>query len=134
MRYLTVSIASGILFMVLDGILNANPLARKLFAPLKPVARETIHVPAGVAIDLIYGFAMAAIFLLLYKSLPGDNGLLKGLSYAGILWFFRVVMHAATMWMTLAVPVRTVLYGVGTGLVEMLALGVLYGLTLKPAM
>ncbi len=70
--------------------------------------------------------------LYLYEGLPGENSLLKGLSYTCIFWFFRVVMHAATTRMTLNVPVPMILYGVGTGHIEMLVLGILYGLTLKP--
>jgi hypothetical protein len=49
-------------------------------------------------------------------------------------WFFRVVMSAASQWVMFSVPVKTLLYSLVTGLVEMLILGVLYGLTLKPAM
>ena len=35
--YLIVSITSGILFIVLDGLLNANPLAVRLFALYQPI-------------------------------------------------------------------------------------------------
>jgi hypothetical protein len=132
-RYILVSISSGILFGIMDGVLNANPLARRLLEVYQPVARSSINVPAGVIIDLAYGFIMAAIFLLLYNSLPGESGLVKGLSFAGLAWFFRVVMYAASQWMTTQIPAGAVLYILVTGLVEMLILGVLYGLTLKPA-
>jgi len=72
------------------------------------------------------------LFLLLYKSLPGETGLLKGLSFAGIAWFFRVVMSVVSSWMTFNVPVSTLGYSLVTGLVGMLVLGILFGLTLKP--
>lgn len=132
-RYIIVSIGSGILFGFMDGLINANPLARRLFEVYQPIARSTINVPAGIIIDLAYGFIMAAIFLLLYNSLPGETGLVKGLSFAGLAWFFRVVMYAASQWMTTQVPAGAILYILVTGLVEMLILGILYGLTLKPA-
>jgi hypothetical protein len=131
-RYLIVSFASGILFGVLDGLINANPLANKLFEIYKPIARTTINPTAGIAIDLAYGFIMAAVFLLLYQSLPGEMGLVKGVSFALIAWFFRVVMSAASQWMMFKVPVNTLLYSLLTGLGEMLILGILYGLTLRP--
>ncbi|MFC1583180.1 DUF6789 family protein [Candidatus Neomarinimicrobiota bacterium] len=132
-RYFIVSAISGILFGIMDGLINANPLAQRLFEVYKPIARTSINVPVGLVIDLAYGFIMAAIFLLLYNSLPGETGLVKGLSFAGLAWFFRVVMYAASQWMTTQVPAGAILYLLAAGLVEMLILGILYGLTLKPA-
>lgn len=132
--YGMISIVSGILFGVMDGLINANPLAVRLYAVYMPIARKTINVPAGVIIDLIYGFAMAGIFLVLYPGLPGETGIVKGLSFAILAWFFRVVMSAASQWMMYAVPVRSLLYSVIAGLGEMIVLGVLYGLTLRPAL
>jgi hypothetical protein len=69
-----VSVISGILFGVLDGLINANPLARRLYQVYKPIAKTSINLPAGILIDLVYGFFMASVFLLLYKSLPGETG------------------------------------------------------------
>jgi hypothetical protein len=132
-RYVAVSIASGLLFGVLDGLIHGNPLAQKLLEVYRPIARTSINVPAGVAIDLVYGFVMAGVFLLLYSSLPGQAGFIKGLSFALLAWFFRVVMGTASQWMTFNVPPGTLLYTLATGLAEMLALGILYGLTLKPS-
>lgn len=131
-RYVVVSIISGILFGTLDGVINANPIAQKLFEVYKPIAKTSINVPAGLVIDLVYGFVMAGVFLLLYKSLPGEAGLVKGISFAILAWFFRVVMYGASQWMMFNVPIGTVLYLVVAGLCEMLILGILYGLTLKP--
>ena len=132
-RYVIVSAVSGILFGILDALVNANPLARRLFEVYRPIARTSLNPVAGMAIDLAYGFAMAGVFLLLYASLPGTSGLAKGASFAVMVWFFRVVMAAASQWMMFTVPAATVLYSLAAGLVEMLILGVLYGLTLRPA-
>ena len=68
MSYVIVSVASGILFGLLDGLINANPLAQKLYQVYQPIARTSVNVPAGVVIDLVYGFVMAGVFLLLYQS------------------------------------------------------------------
>ncbi len=87
---------------------------------------------AGIAIDIFYGFAMAAIFLLLYASLPGETGLVKGITFGVMAWFFRVVMQAASQSLMFKIPASTVLYSLGSGLIEMLILGILYGLALKP--
>lgn len=130
--YLIFSIASGILFGILDAVINANPLARKLFEVYQPIARTSFKPLTGILIDIAYGFLMAGIFLLLYNSLPGDTGILKGLSYGLFAWFFRVWMNAVSQWVMFEVPVKTLLYSLAAGLVEMLLLGVLYGLTLEP--
>ncbi len=130
--YILVSIGSGILFGVLDGIINANPFARRLNEVYKPITRTSLNLPAGIAIDLAYGFAMAGIYLLISKSLPGTTGLAKGSLFGLLVWFFRVAMSTASQWMMFRVPAKTLLYGLVAGLAEMLTLGVLYGLTLTP--
>jgi len=132
-RYIIVSVVSGILFGILDGVIHANPLAQRLYEIYKPISRTSLNPLAGIVIDLIYGFVMAGVFLLLYKSLPGETGLIKGVSFAFLVWFFRSVMYAASQWVMFNVPVETLLYSLVAGLGEMLILGVLYGLTLKPA-
>ena len=132
-RYFIVSIAGGILFGVLDGVINANPLAQRLYRVYQPIARPSIDPVAGILIDLVYGFVMAGVFLLLYTSLPGETGPVKGLSFALLVWFFRVVMYVASQWVMFNVPGEALLYSLVAGLGEMLILGVLYGVTLKPA-
>jgi hypothetical protein len=130
--YIFVSIISGILFAVLDGVINANPPAQRLYQVYKPIAKTSINPLAGIMIDLVYGFVMAGVFLLLYTSLPGESGLVKGISFAVLAWFFRVVMYTASQWVMFNVPIKALLYSLVTGFGEMLILGVLYGLTLKP--
>ena len=132
-RYAIISVISGILFGLLDGLINANPLAQRLYDAYKPIAKTSLNPAAGMAIDILYGFVMAGVFLMLYRSLPGEAGILKGISFALVAWFFRVVMYVATQWMMFNVPVPALLYTLVTGLGEMLILGILYGLALKPA-
>jgi hypothetical protein len=97
--YVIVAVVSGILFGVLDWIVNANPLAQRLLEVYKPMARPSVNAIAGIAIYLAYGFVMAGLFLLLYESLPGEAGLFKGIGFALIAWFFRGVMSVASQWM-----------------------------------
>jgi len=131
LEFFLASILGGVLLGLMDGIINANPLARELFQVYAPIARKSINFIAGIAIDLVYGFIMAGIFLLLYASLPGTVGVVKGICFGILAWFFRVVMHAASQWMMYTVPIKTTLYTIFTGLVEMLVLGVLFGLILS---
>jgi len=131
-RYVIVGLASGILFGVLDAVINANPLAQRLYEAYRPIARASVNAPAGVAIDLVYGFVLAGIFLLLYASLPGGAGWVKGISFGLLAWFFGVVMASVSSWVMFNVPAAALAYTLLTGLGEMLALGILYGLTLRP--
>jgi len=130
LRYVLVSVGSGVLFGLLDGFLHANPLARKLYGVFEPIARTSVNVPAGLAIDLVYGFALAGGFLLLEASLPGGSGLIQGLVYGGLIWFARVAMQVMSQWMMFVVPAKALLYTLVTGLVEMAILGLIYGLVL----
>ena len=131
--YIIVSVISGILFGILDGLINANPMANKLFEVYKPIAKPSLNFVAGIIIDLAYGFILAALFMLLYPVLPGATGVVKGLSFGLMAWFFRVAMSVASQWMMYKVPLNTLVYSLFTGLGEMLILGILYGLTLQPA-
>jgi hypothetical protein len=132
LRYVSVSIICGILFGVMDALINANPLGRKLNEAFKPITRISMNIAAGVIIDLAYGFALAIIFAVLYTSLPGATGLVKGISFAVMVWFFRVIMSTASNWMMFKIPGKTLLYNLVTGLVEMLVIGLICGAWLRP--
>jgi hypothetical protein len=116
----------------MDGFMNANSLAQRLYRVFEPIARKSTNIPAGFAIDLVYGFAMARIFLLLRPSSPFESVVLKGLVFGLLVWFFRVAMQVATQWMMFNIPVGTLIYVLVCGLGEMFVLGLLYGLILKP--
>jgi hypothetical protein len=131
--YIIVSLVAGILFGVMDGLINANPLARKLYEIFRPIARDSVNFVAGILIDLAYGFILAGLFLLLYSSLPGQTELVKGLSFGVGVWFLRVVMGVASQWMMYKLPAKTLVYSLLAGLGEMLVLGCLFGLALHPA-
>ena len=70
---------------------------------------------------------------MLHKSLPGASGWMKGISFGLLVWFFRVLMNAASQWIMFRVSTQTLAYMSLAGLAEMLILGELYGLTLRPA-
>jgi hypothetical protein len=53
LRFITASIISGITLGLLDGLINANPYAQKLFSVYKPIAKDTINIPLGMIIDLL---------------------------------------------------------------------------------
>ncbi len=130
MRFIVVGASSGLIFAVLDGILNANPLAQRLYAVFKPLARPSVNALAGAGIDVMYGFILAALFLTLRPSLPGSP-LVQGISFGLIVWFLRVLMGALGQWVMFAIPPATVAYTVAAGLVQAVLIGLFYGATLK---
>lgn len=131
LRYIVVSTVGGLLLGVLDGLINANPYAQKLFEVYKPIAKSSVNVILGFGIDLLYSFVMAGLFLLLYKSLPGQSAILKGLSFGLIASFFSVVMHVFSQLVMFKVPANALTYMFLTGLIEILLIGLLFGLFLK---
>ena len=131
--YIIVSAISGILFGILDGLINANPISNKLYEVYKPISKTSINIVVGMIIDFAYGFILAALFLLVYPSMPGEVGLVKGVSFGLMVWFFRVVMSVASQWMMFKVPLKALVYTLLAGLGEMLILGILYGLALQPS-
>ena len=55
-NYIIISLVSGVLFGVMDGVINGNPLAVRLFEVYKPIAKQSLNMVAGIIIDLAYGF------------------------------------------------------------------------------
>ena len=131
LNYVVVSLAGGILLGILDGVINANPLAQRLYEAYRPIAKPSVNAAAGILIDLAYGFVLAGLFLLLYRSLPGATGWTKGLSFGLIAWFFRVLMSVASHWIRFRVPPVALAYTLLTGLGEMLLIGIFLGLALR---
>ena len=131
LRYVLASVLCGVLFGIMDGLINGNPLAKRLYEIYESISKQSPNIPAGLAIDLAYGFIMAGVFLLLQKSLPGKSWLLKEASFSLLIWFFRVVMYVATQWMMFAVPISALLYTLGTGLIEMMILGLVCSAILR---
>jgi hypothetical protein len=130
-RFIITAILTGLLFGILDGLINGNPYATKLMECYKPIAKQSINIPAGLIIDLVYGFAISGLFLLLFPVLPTEFGLIKGIIFGVGMWFFRVLMNVISSWMMFNIPGKTLVYLLLTGLIEMILLGILNGLMLK---
>jgi len=130
-KFIIAAILTGLLFGIMDAVINANPYAVKLMECYKPIARQSINVPAGLLIDLFYGFVISGIFILVLPVLPSGSGIINGLLYGLGMWFFRVMMSALSNWMMFNIPTKTLIYVLLTGLIEMIILGILNGLIIK---
>ena len=130
-RFILAAIVTGLLFGIMDGLINVNPYAVKLMECFKPIAKQTVNIPIGLAIDLFYGFIISGIFMIIMPVLPTEIGIIKGLVYGLGMWFFRVSMGVISNWMMFNIPAKTLIYVLLTGLVEMIIIGILNGLLLK---
>jgi hypothetical protein len=81
----------------------------------------------GLLFELINGFLLALIYAVIHPCLPG-RGWVKGVSYGLIVWALRVVMWAFSTYMMTDLPSATIGITVGTGLIEVLILGVVIAL------
>ena len=67
MRYVVISVASGILFGLMDGLIHGNPLAQRLFEVYKPIAKTSVNVPARALVySLVTGLGEMLVLGLLY--------------------------------------------------------------------
>ena len=130
-RFILAAIVTGLLFGIMDGLINGNPYAVKLMECFKPIAKQTVNIPIGLAIDLFYGFIISGIFMIIMPALPTEIGIIKGLVYGLGMWFFRVSMGVISNWMMFNIPAKTLIYVLLTGLVEMIIIGIINGLLLK---
>jgi hypothetical protein len=130
-RFIISAVLTGLLFGIFDGLINSNPYAIKLMECYKPIAKQSINIPAGLLIDLVYGFVISGLFLILFPVLPTEFGIIKGITFGVGIWFFRVLMNVVSSWMMFNIPIMTLAYLLLTGLVEMILLGILNGLLLR---
>jgi hypothetical protein len=130
-RFIIAAILTGLLFGIMDGVINGNPFALRLMECYKPIAKQEINVLIGLLIDLFYGFAISGIFIVIIPALPTDIGIIRGLTYGIGIWFFRVLMGVISNWMMFNVPGKTLVYILLTGLIEMIILGIINGLIIK---
>ncbi len=131
--YIIVSIISGILFGIMDGLINANPIANKSVQSLQGHC-ENLDQFCGRNDSSTWrmGSFWPPYSCFYIQACRAKSGLLKGISFAVMVWFFRVVMSVASQWMMYKVPGKALLYTLLAGLGEMLILGILYGLALQP--
>jgi hypothetical protein len=130
LRQVVVGLVAGVAFLILDGVLNANPVAQRMYAVYGPIARPSVNAVAGSVVDVAYGLILVALFVTLRHCLPGATSLTKGMSFGAMVWFLRVVMRVAGEWVMTTVPPSTHAYSLLSGLVQMLFVAGLIALLL----
>ena len=95
LRYIIVGLASGLLFAILDGVIHANPLARKLYAVYQPIARTSLNPLVGLAIDIAFGFIMAIVFLLIRSTRARSQSIGKNIPFWTAFWLLGSMGHGS---------------------------------------
>ena len=131
LRVLLVGASGGLLFALLDGLLFGSPLAQQMEQAFRPISRRRVIVPLGVAIDIVASIIMAFVFALFSPLLPAGAAA-AGLAFGLIVWFFRFFMSVGSQAVLLDVPWPSHAYTLIAGLLQMMALGLFYGLALRP--
>ncbi|MFZ5941846.1 MAG: hypothetical protein ACOYXB_14850 [Bacteroidota bacterium] len=130
-RYVITAVITGLFFGILDGMIYGNPFAKGMLEAYKPISRKSVHFPAGLLTDLLSGFVISYLFIIIMPVLPTGSGVIQGMLYGLILWYFRIFMGVASDWMRFTIPLKTHLYILLTGLIEMILLGITNGLLLS---
>ena len=125
-RLILTGLVASVLFLVLDMALGmaGGWIGKRLFgmSATQPAGIEA-KIKLGLVFELINGFLLALIYAVIHTGLPG-RGWIKGVSYGFIVWALRVVMWAFSTYMMTDLAPATIGITVGTGLIEVLILGV----------
>jgi uncharacterized membrane-anchored protein YitT (DUF2179 family) len=130
--YIIVSVGSGLLLAILDGLLNANPLARRLYREYEPITRKSIPMVRGILIDIAFGFLLAGLYLMLYRGIPVPPGIARAIAFGFIVWVLRSLMNTLSHWTMYDIQVSAHLYALFAGLLKSLSVSLVYWLILSP--
>lgn len=132
LRILWAGIVVGVVFVILDAVLNANPLGAQALEFYAPIAREGVLIPVGIVSDIVSGFLIVLFFALFYNSLPSSSGIVKGIIFGLIVGYLKVIMNVAASFSMFQMPLTAALYTLGAGILEITVLGFLAGLLYQP--
>lgn len=132
-RIIVGGIFVGLLLIVLGvilGFFSVTVFKLPMFVSDSTLWRKEFNPILSVCLDIIYGIILAGLFNLLYIGIPGE-GILKGISFGLIIWFFKVVMAMGSIRIMFNVSDKVLLYWTFSGLFEMLIIGTILGMFYK---
>jgi len=123
-KILLCSITTGVLFVIFDMVIAMS--TSPVYSPYSDLTIWKIppNILAGLIFDLINGFILVAVYMIIYKGIPGF-GWKKGLNYGIIVGLFRVVMMSFSTIVVYNVPLILVITGLITGYIEIVLLCVI---------
>ena len=121
-RFVIAGIVASVLFLVLDAVFGVagGVIGESVFG-LSAGQPDESKMMISPVFELINGFMLAAVYAVIYDSLPGE-GWKKGISYGLIVWGLRVVMWAFSTYMMTDMSPILIGITVVTGMVEVLIL------------
>lgn len=126
-NFLFFGFSAGVLFLVLDMVFAVAAMPFLLSYSGLPVFKNPPDVSSGVVFDLINGFILASVYIILYKGIPG-LGWRKGFNYGVIVGLFRVVMASFSGIVMYNIPSVVVAVNLISGYLEIILLCVLLAL------
>lgn len=115
---------------VVAGFFSVSVFKMPIFVSDSTLWRQEFSPYLSVSLDIIYGIILAGLFNLLYISIPGE-GIMKGISFGLIIWFFKTVMAMGSIRVMFNVSDKVLLYWTFSGLLEMLVIGTILGIFYK---
>ncbi len=132
-RIIVGGIFIGLLLIVLgvvSGFFSVNVFKMPMFVSDSTLWRQEFNPYLSVSLDIIYGIILAGLFNLLYMSIPGE-GIMKGIAFGLIIWFFKTVMAMGSIRVMFNVSDKVLIYWTFCGLLEMLVIGTVLGIFYK---
>ena len=123
-RILACGIITGVLFIMFDMIIAIS--TSPIFSPYSdlPIWKTPPDILAGLIFDLINGFILLAVYIIIYNGIPGF-GWKKGLNYGIIVGLFRVVMTSFSTIVMYTIPFTLVITSLVIGYIEIVILCVM---------
>ena len=119
-------LASG----VMSGFFSVAVFKLPIFVSDSTLWRREFNPALSILLDITYGIILAGLFNLLYMSIPG-KGVLKGIAFGLIIWFFKVVMAMGSIRVMFNVSDKILVYWTFSGLLELLVIGSVLGIFYK---
>ena len=115
---------------VVSGFFSVSVFKMPMFVSDSTLWRQEFNPYLSVSLDIIYGIILAGLFNLLYMSIPGE-GIMKGIAFGLIIWFFKTVMAMGSIRVMFNVSDKVLIYWTFCGLLEMLVIGTVLGIFYK---
>ncbi len=126
-KFFMTGLITGFVFLMLDMFIAiaTGPLLSP-FSGL-PIWRNPPNIAAGAVFDIINGFILAGIFMVMYKGIPG-SGWRKGANFGIIVGLLRTVMSSFSALVMYATPAEVVMIQLVSGYAEIVILCVILSL------
>jgi hypothetical protein len=115
---------------MISGFFSVAVFKLPMFVSDSTLWRKEFNPALSILLDISYGIILAGLFNLIYMSMPG-KGVVRGIAFGLIIWFFKVVMAMGSIRVMFNVSDKILVYWTCTGLLEFLMVGMVLGIFYK---